>query len=173
MTRRRLALPLALVGAVIVGSVATVAVRGGAPAPAAPASPTVTTATVVRTDLATTVLTGATLGYAPTDPVVNRLSGTYTQLPPVGAVIAAGQILYRVDNQPVILMTGDDARVATVRRRHDRRSRRGRAAVQSDRASGTPRALLDRQRPLRRAHCRRHRALAARRESNPSAARSH
>jgi len=106
VTRRRLALPLALVGAVIVGVVVTVAVRGGAPAPAAPAPPPVTTATVIRTDLATTVLTGATLGYTPTQPVVNRLSGTYTQLPPVGAVIAAGQVLYRVDNQPVVLMTG-------------------------------------------------------------------
>jgi hypothetical protein len=61
---------------------------------------------VVRTDLATTVLTAATLGYAPTQPVVNKLSGTYTELPPVGAVIAAGQVLYRVDNQPVVLMTG-------------------------------------------------------------------
>jgi hypothetical protein len=34
------------------------------------------------------------------------LSGTYTELPPVGAVIAAGRVLYRVDNQPVVLMTG-------------------------------------------------------------------
>ena len=106
MRHMRLALPLALVGAVIVGSVVTVAVRGGSPAPAAPAPPPVTTASVVRTDLATTVLTGATLGYAPTDPVVNRLAGTYTQLPAVGAVIASGQVLYRVDNQPVVLMTG-------------------------------------------------------------------
>ena len=106
MIHRRLALPLALVGAVIVGVVVTVAVRGGAPAPAAPAPPPVTTATVVRTDLDTTVLTGATLGFAPTEPVVNRLTGTYTQLPPVGAVIAAGQVLYRVDNQPVVLMAG-------------------------------------------------------------------
>jgi peptidoglycan hydrolase-like protein with peptidoglycan-binding domain len=66
----------------------------------------VTTATVVRTDLATTVLTSATLDYAPTEPVVNNLIGTYTQLPPVGTVIAAGQVLYRVDNQPAVLMTG-------------------------------------------------------------------
>ena len=52
------------------------------------------------------MLTGATLGYAPTAPVVNRLAGIYTELPAVGAVIAAGQVLYRVDNQPVVLMTG-------------------------------------------------------------------
>ena len=104
--RRGLTVSLALTGAAIAGAVLTVAVRGGAPAPAVSVPPPVTTATVVRTDLATTVLTGGTLDYASTDPVVNRLSGTYTQLPSVGAVIANGQILYRVDNQPVVLMTG-------------------------------------------------------------------
>jgi peptidoglycan hydrolase-like protein with peptidoglycan-binding domain len=106
MKHRRLVLPLALTGAAIVGAVVTVAVRGGSPAPATPRAPRVSTATVVRTDLASTVLTAGTLGYAPTDPVVNRLSGTYTQLPALGAVIAAGQVLYRVDNQPVVLMSG-------------------------------------------------------------------
>lgn len=104
--RRRAAMTLALVGGAIVGAVITVAVGGGASAPAVPASPTVTTATVVRTDLATTVLTGGTLGYAPTGPVVNRLAGTYTVLPAVGSVIQADQVLYRVDDQPVVLMTG-------------------------------------------------------------------
>jgi hypothetical protein len=38
--------------------------------------------------------------------VVNRLPGTYTALPPVGSGIGAGQALYRVDNLPVVLMTG-------------------------------------------------------------------
>jgi hypothetical protein len=59
--RRRLALPGSLAAAVIVGVVVTVAVRGGAPAPAAAAPVRVSTATVVRTNLATTVLTGGTL----------------------------------------------------------------------------------------------------------------
>ena len=104
--RRHLTLSVALASAVIIGAVATVAVRGGTPAPAEPAPPPVTTALVVRTDLATTVLTGGTLGYASAQPVVNRLKGTYTQLPPVGAVISTGQVLYRVDNQPVVLMSG-------------------------------------------------------------------
>ena len=80
-----------------------------------------TTATVVRTTLADSVLMAGTLGYAPTDPVVNRLTGTYTQLPSVGTLVSAGQVLYRVDNLPVVLMTGSYTRVASVRRRHDRR----------------------------------------------------
>ena len=78
--------------------------RGGAPA-AAGAAP-VATATVVRTNLVTTVLTEGTLGYAATRPVVNQLTGTYTWLPRPGGDIAAGGVLYRVDNLPVVLMTG-------------------------------------------------------------------
>jgi hypothetical protein len=61
---------------------------------------------VVRTDLATTVLTAGTLGYAPTRPLVNRVTGTYTGLPAAGTHIGAGQDLYRIDNRPVVMMTG-------------------------------------------------------------------
>ncbi len=103
---RRLTLPAALAAAALVGVVATVAVGGGAQAPAAAVLPRLSAAAVERTNLATTVLTGGTLGYAPARPVVNGLAGTYTWLPPAGATIGPGQVLYRVDNQPVILMTG-------------------------------------------------------------------
>ena len=99
-------LRLALVGAVVAGGVVAIVLRGGAPAPAVPGPPPVTTATVMRTDLATTVLTEGTLGFAPSDPVVNRFTGTYTELPPPGTAIAFGQVLYRVDNAPVVLMAG-------------------------------------------------------------------
>jgi peptidoglycan hydrolase-like protein with peptidoglycan-binding domain len=104
--RRGVALPVSLAAAAIAGAVVTVAVGGGTAAPAAPAPPRVSTATVLRTDLATTVLTGGTLGYAPSRPVINQLAGTYTRLPAVGTTIRAGQVLYRVDDQPAILMTG-------------------------------------------------------------------
>ena len=105
MTRRapRLA---ALLAAATVGAVAAVSLVGGPKAPAAPASPPMTTATIVRTNLASTMLTGGTLGYAPARPVVNQLSGTYTQLPPVGTTIERGDVLYRVDNAPAVLMIG-------------------------------------------------------------------
>ena len=106
MTRRRILLAVLLVGAAIAGGVLAIVLRGGAPAPVIPALPPVTTATVMRTDLSTTVLTEGTLGYAPSDPVVNRFAGTYTELPPPGTPIAFGQVLYRVDNAPVVLMEG-------------------------------------------------------------------
>jgi hypothetical protein len=88
------------------GAVIAISVDGGAAAPAPPVPPPLATATVVSTDLASSVLTGGTLGYAPATPVVNQLSGTYTELPATRQRIAAGGTLYRVDNVPVVLMTG-------------------------------------------------------------------
>jgi len=86
--------------------VAAVAVIGGAPAPAAPAAPPVTTVRVTRTNLVTTALTEGTLGYASTSPVVNQLTGTFTQMPRAGRRITAGGTLFKVDDLPVVLMTG-------------------------------------------------------------------
>ena len=103
---RRLAITGGLVAAAVAGAVAAVAVTGGAPAPAAPAAPPVATVRVSRTNLVTTVLTEGTLGYATTSPVVNQLAGTFTQLPRPARRIAAGGTLFRVDNLPVVLMTG-------------------------------------------------------------------
>jgi hypothetical protein len=96
---------VALVAAALCGAAITIAVRG-TPAPAAPNPPPVGTATVVRTDLASTVLTQGTLGYTTSPPVVNGLSGTYTSVLAAGTVVQPGQPLYRVDNQPVVLMNG-------------------------------------------------------------------
>jgi peptidoglycan hydrolase-like protein with peptidoglycan-binding domain len=101
-----LAVPALVTAAAVTGAVVTVAVRGGVAAPAAAAPPPPATATVVRTDLATSVLTEGTLGYAPTRPIVNALTGTYTWLPVTGSRIRAGRALYRVDNLPVVLMRG-------------------------------------------------------------------
>src|SRR5260370_713206 len=86
------------------GGVGRGAVGGAGAAPAAAAPPPPSTATVVRTDLATTVLTEGTLGYAPALPIVNQIAGTYTWLPAVGSRIRAGRALYRVDNLPIVLM---------------------------------------------------------------------
>jgi len=103
---RRLTVPAALLAAAVAGALVALAVRGGAAAPATSPPPATSTATVVRTDLATSVLTAGTLGYAPTDPVVDQLPGTYTWLPAAGTAVVPGDPLYRVDNQPVVLMTG-------------------------------------------------------------------
>jgi hypothetical protein len=106
MNRRRLAFVGALLGAAVAGAVVTVAVWDGNQAPATTTPPPVSTATVVRTDLASTVLTEGTLGYAPAGPVVNRVAGTYTALPAPGTVVQPGSPLYRVDNLPVVLAVG-------------------------------------------------------------------
>jgi len=101
-----------LAGAAAAGAVAITAASGGAPPAslspftAAPAAPPVATARVVRANLVTTVLTEGTLGYGASRPVVNQLTGTYTQLPRPGRRIGAGGTLYAVDNMPVVLMTG-------------------------------------------------------------------
>jgi peptidoglycan hydrolase-like protein with peptidoglycan-binding domain len=63
-------------------------------------------AAVTRTNLTETVLTGGTLGYAPTRPIVNRVAGVYTWLPATGTGVTPGRPLYRVDNLPVVLMSG-------------------------------------------------------------------
>jgi peptidoglycan hydrolase-like protein with peptidoglycan-binding domain len=104
--KRALAVPALVTAAAVTGAVVTVAVRGGAAAPATAAPPPPSTATVVRTNLATTVLTEGTLGYAATQPIVNQLTGTYTWMPGVGSRIRPGRPLYRVDNLPVVLMRG-------------------------------------------------------------------
>jgi peptidoglycan hydrolase-like protein with peptidoglycan-binding domain len=66
----------------------------------------VTTAKVVRRDLAETDSFDGTLGYASTRPVVNQLQGTITALADEGSVVARGKALYRVDGAPVTLMYG-------------------------------------------------------------------
>lgn len=104
--RRRLAVSGGLVAAAVAGAVAAVAVIGGAPAPAAPAAPPVATVRVTRTRLVTTMLTAGTLGYASTGPVINQLTGTFTQIPRAGRRITAGGTLFKVDDLPVVLMTG-------------------------------------------------------------------
>jgi HlyD family secretion protein len=39
--------------------------------------------------------------------VINRAAGTFTELPAVGETVSRGQVLYRVSNDPVILLYGD------------------------------------------------------------------
>jgi peptidoglycan hydrolase-like protein with peptidoglycan-binding domain len=88
------------------GAVTAVALTGNAAAPAAQPPIRLTTAEVEVTNLSTTVLTAGTLGYAPARPLTNQLAGTYTSVPASGTTIRAGQVLYRVDNQPVYAMKG-------------------------------------------------------------------
>ncbi len=63
-------------------------------------------ATVLRQDLSNQTEVSATLGYAGSYMVVGGSSGTFTELPSVGEVVSQGQVLYRVDNSPVVLLYG-------------------------------------------------------------------
>ena len=68
-------------------------------------------ATVMRGTLSQQVNASGTLGYvgqpdgAPYQ-VVNQAQGAFTQLPTAGQVIGCGHVLYRVANNPVVLLCG-------------------------------------------------------------------
>lgn len=64
------------------------------------------TATVARQDLSSQTQVSATLGYAGSYSVVDQAQGTLTLLPSVGQVVSQGQVLYRVDGNPVVLLYG-------------------------------------------------------------------
>ena len=79
------------------------AVRAGA---GAPGPEQAVTGTVTRGTLISQAAVNATLGYAGSYTVVNGVQGTFTALPTVGQVIRQGQVLYRVDGSPVVLLYG-------------------------------------------------------------------
>jgi Putative peptidoglycan binding domain len=66
----------------------------------------VTTARVQRRTLTAQTTESGTLGYAGDYTVGGQGHGTLTWLPAVGQVIRQGQVLYRLDGQPVILLYG-------------------------------------------------------------------
>jgi peptidoglycan hydrolase-like protein with peptidoglycan-binding domain len=110
--RRRRRRRLAALGAVVLVAAAAAAMvlaRTGSPArrsgdTGVPAGDT--TATVTRRTLTESATVDGTLGYGSKTEVFARLSGTFTWLPGVGARIARGGTLFRIDNTPVALMYG-------------------------------------------------------------------
>jgi Putative peptidoglycan binding domain len=69
------------------------------------AAPTSLT-TVTRQTLSAQTQVDATLGYAGSYSVVNQAPGTITALPAVGQIVSEGQVLYRVDDAPIVLLYG-------------------------------------------------------------------
>jgi peptidoglycan hydrolase-like protein with peptidoglycan-binding domain len=92
---------LAVVAAVVLGS-------GGSPKRGSdtgvPAGDT--TATVTRRTLSESATVNGTLGYGGERELYDRLAGTFTWLPAVGAQIGRGGTLFRLDDLPVVLMYG-------------------------------------------------------------------
>lgn len=64
-------------------------------------------AQVTKGNLSARTMQSGTLSYAGSYKVINKASGTLTNLPAVGDVIPEGKVLYRVDGEPVVLLRGD------------------------------------------------------------------
>jgi hypothetical protein len=62
--------------------------------------------TIKRRTISQQTSVPATLGYAGTYRPINQASGFFTTLPAVGQVVSEGQVLYRVNGDPVVLLYG-------------------------------------------------------------------
>jgi hypothetical protein len=97
---------------VAVGSIAALVATSGSTQPAqASRQFSSTTAMVQQGKLSATVSENGTLTYAGQPDgspytVFNQVEGTYTGLPVLGQVVTQGQALYRVDDDPVVLLYG-------------------------------------------------------------------
>jgi hypothetical protein len=104
---RGVALAVIAIAAAVVAIVVIIGSRdSGSGNPAGGPTPAAGAATVKRRNLVATDTESGTLGYAESETVYDRLSGTITWLPPVGRVVSPGQTLYTVANQPVVLFNG-------------------------------------------------------------------
>jgi peptidoglycan hydrolase-like protein with peptidoglycan-binding domain len=106
VTRRRVAAGIALAAAAAVGIVLAIDGSDGDRTAHGAARSTAHTATVRHRNLVDTQRVDGTLGYSGERQTANALAGTYTWLPSVGHVVQPGEVLWRVDNAPVVLMDG-------------------------------------------------------------------
>ena len=95
----------------VVAAIVGVAVGSGSDGAGPAARKPVTTAVVELGSLAASVSLDGTLTYRARPDgspytVINRAGGTYTQLPEAGDRIGCGGVLYRVDDDPVLLLCG-------------------------------------------------------------------
>ena len=106
----RRALLLALLAAVLAAGGVAVAVTdpfaGPRPSGAASSALPTSLATVTSGPLSSQTQVSATLGFTGSYSVVNHATGTFTSLPSPGQAISQGQVLYRVNGNPVILLYG-------------------------------------------------------------------
>src|ERR1700728_2602478 len=100
-----------LAGAAVLAAVTAtgvvIATPGAKHATLAAAQPPANTATVDKQELSATVSVDGTLTYQ-AEPdgspyaAINQARGTYTELPAAGQVISQGQVLYQVNDSPVV-----------------------------------------------------------------------
>ena len=111
MGRKGWALAAAAVLVVVVAATGVVVTSGAKPAAAAGQPAAANTAEVQQRTLTAMVSQPGVLTYrARSDgspyAVINQTQGTYTALPASGQVIAQGHVLYRVNDNPVVLLRG-------------------------------------------------------------------
>ena len=111
MTRKTWVLAGAAVLVVAIATGGVVLAAGGKPATSAAQEPPPNTVKVEKRELSAMVSLSGTLTYqaAPDGSpysVINQASGTYTELPVPGQVISQGQVLYRVNESPIVLLYG-------------------------------------------------------------------
>src|SRR5215472_222299 len=116
--RRRRGLLVAGVAVVILAGAGAAANRAGphgagvlhpgspAASGAADGSAPTSTFTVTRRSLSSQTSVGGALGYAGDYTVLGQAQGTITWLPDLGQVVDDGQVLYRVNEKPVVLLFG-------------------------------------------------------------------
>jgi peptidoglycan hydrolase-like protein with peptidoglycan-binding domain len=107
----RVAAAAALVAVAAAAAGGAVATSGGRQAASAAHEPPASTGTVQRGRLSAMVSLDGTLTYrARADgapfPAINQAAGTYTELPAAGDKVGCGDVLYRVDDAPVLLLCG-------------------------------------------------------------------
>ncbi|MGH9243471.1 MAG: efflux RND transporter periplasmic adaptor subunit [Acidimicrobiales bacterium] len=108
--RRRLMVSVPLLALLIVGVTITALRRsegsnGGAGTPVGSGVGT-SLAEVEQRPLSSQTQVDGTLGYAGDVDVVNQADGTVTALPALGQVVNQGEVLYRVNGAPVVLLYG-------------------------------------------------------------------
>jgi peptidoglycan hydrolase-like protein with peptidoglycan-binding domain len=111
MTRKTRVLAAAAVLAVLIAGGVVVVMSSSTPATPAAQEPAVNTATVEHGKLSAMVSQDGTLTYSAQSDgspysVINQAQGIYTKLPELGQVISQGQVLYRVNESPVVLLYG-------------------------------------------------------------------
>jgi hypothetical protein len=108
MTRSR-RLPIVVAVVLIVGATSVAAWwardRDDAGEPATPPS-TLATAEIVRRDMSTSISLSGRLGHGTARPVKGGRPGILTWLPSPGTTLKRGGTLYRIDDEPVVLLYG-------------------------------------------------------------------
>lgn len=111
MKRRNWVLAGAAILVAVTATAVVVVTPGATHTTSAGTEPPANTATVKEGKLSAMVSLDGTLTYrARSDgspyAVINQAQGTYTELPAAGQVISQGQVLYRVNDSPVVLLYG-------------------------------------------------------------------